>query len=135
MPRAGGVDYEASNDRKDACMSETVTSRLAGFHIHLAVGQIFALGYATSFALLGRATWWIGALLGLLHGAVALSVLIPMLVGVHPRMASNRAGPQSTAVLEPPGLLGLNYGAQTPLVTMAAHVVYGVALGVLLDGS
>jgi hypothetical protein len=110
-------------------------ARLAGFLIHLAVGQIFALGYATSFALLGRATWWIGALLGLLHGAVALSVLIPMLVGVHPRMASNRAGPQSTAVLEPPGLLGLNYGAQTPLVTMAAHVVYGVALGVLLDGS
>ena len=54
-----------------------------------------------------------------------------MLVGVHPRMASNRAGPRSTAVLEPPGLLGLNYGAQTPLVTVAAHLVYGIALGLL----
>jgi hypothetical protein len=48
-------------------------------------------------------------------------------------MASNRAGPESTAVLEPPGLLGLNYGPQTPLVAMAAHLVYGIALGLLLD--
>ena len=56
-----------------------------------------------------------------------------MLVGVHPRMASNRAGPGSTAVLEPPGLVGLNYGAQTPLVALAAHLAYGVALSLLLD--
>jgi hypothetical protein len=48
-------------------------------------------------------------------------------------MASNRAGLKSTAVLEPPGLLGLNYGAQTPLVTFTAHLAYGIALGLLLD--
>ena len=41
-------------------------------------------------------------------------------------------GLESTAVLEPPGLLGLNYGAQTPLVTFTAHVAYGIALGLLL---
>ena len=35
-----------------------------------------------------------------------LTVLVPMLVGVHPRMASERAGPASTAVLEPPGSPG-----------------------------
>lgn len=108
-------------------------ARVAGFFIHLGVGQVFALGYATCFVLLGRATWWLGGLLGVLHGAIALTVLIPMLVGVHPRMASNRAGPESTAVLEPPGLVGLNYGAQTPLVAIAAHFVYGIALGLLLD--
>ena len=33
------------------------------------------------------------ALLGLLHVAVALTVLLPLLPGVHPRMASHRAGP------------------------------------------
>jgi hypothetical protein len=55
-----------------------------------------------------------------------------MLVGVHPRMASERAGPGSTAVLEPPGLLALNYGRQTPLVALAAHLAYGTALGLLL---
>ena len=65
--------------------------------------------------------------------AVALTVILPMLVGVHPRMASNRAGPQSAAVLEPPGLVGLNYGPQTPLVTIAAHIAYGVALGALIS--
>jgi hypothetical protein len=108
-------------------------ARAAGFVIHLVIGQMFALGYAACFALLGQATWWLGGLLGALHGALALTVLIPLLVGIHPHMASNRAGLKSTAVLEPPGLLGLNYGAQTPLVTFTAHLAYGIALGLLLD--
>lgn len=108
-------------------------ARAAGFLIHLAFGQGFALGYAAGFALLDQATWWLGGLLGLLHGAVALMVLVPLLAGIHPRMATHRAGPASTAMLEPPGLLGLNYGAETPLVAAAAHLAYGVALGLLLD--
>ena len=107
-------------------------ARVAGFFIHLAVGQMFALGYAAAFALLGRATWWIGALLGLLHVAVALTVILPLLPGVHPRMASTRAGLATTSVLEPPGLLGLNYGIQTPAVAIVAHVAYGALLGILL---
>jgi hypothetical protein len=64
---------------------------------------------------------------------VALTVLVPLLPGVHPRMASARAGPRSTAALEPPGLLAVNYGIQTPFVTFAAHLAYGCALGVLLN--
>lgn len=107
-------------------------ARVVGFFIHLVAGQVFALGYAATFALLGQATWWIGALLGLLHVAVALTVILPLLPGVHPRMASTRAGPESTAVLEPPGLLGLNYGVQTPAVAVVAHLVYGAVLGLLL---
>jgi hypothetical protein len=108
-------------------------ARVAGFLIHLGIGEAFAFGYAASFALLHRATWWLGGLLGLLHAAVALTVLVPLLAGVHPRMASHRAGPASTAALEPPGLLGLNYGTQTPVVAVAAHLAYGIALGVLLQ--
>lgn len=107
-------------------------ARVAGFVIHLGVGEAFALGYAATFALVGHATWWLGALLGLVHAGVALTILVPLLSGVHPRMASNRAGPASTATLEPPGLLGLNYGGQTPAVAIAAHVAYGIALGLLL---
>ena len=107
-------------------------ARVAGFFIHLGIGQGFAFGYAATFALLDQATWWLGGLLGLLHVAVALTVLVPLLAGVHPRIASDRAGPSSTAALEPPGLLGLNYGPQTPLVAIAAHLAYGVALGLLL---
>ncbi|MGH9264056.1 MAG: hypothetical protein ACRD1D_05135 [Acidimicrobiales bacterium] len=108
-------------------------ARVAGFFIHLAVGQGFALGYAASFAALDRATWGLGGLFGLLHVAVVLTVIVPLLAGVHPRMASDRAGPASTAVLEPPGLLALNYGRRTPLVALVAHLVYGVGLGLLLD--
>ena len=110
-------------------------ARVAGFFIHLAVGQGFALGYAATFAQLDRATWWAGGLLGLLHAAVALAVIVPLLSGVHPRVASQRAGRCSGAVLEPPGLFGLNYGIQTPVVAVLAHVVYGVLLGWLLTGS
>jgi hypothetical protein len=108
-------------------------ARIAGFFIHLTVGQGFALGYAATFALVDRATWWLGGLLGLLHVGVAMTVLLPLLPGVHPRMASHRAGPSSTAVLEPPGLLALNYGIQTPAVAVVAHLVYGVVLGLLLQ--
>jgi hypothetical protein len=110
-------------------------ARVTGFFIHLVNGQCFALGYAAAFAATGEATWWAGALLGLLHGAVALLVIVPLLPGIHPHMASERAGPASGAELEPPGLLALNYGRETPLVTMIAHVAFGVALGVLLDAS
>lgn len=108
-------------------------ARLAGFLVHLGIGQGFALGYAASFALLGTATWWLGAVFGLLHVTVSLTVLVPLLGGIHPRIASERAGPRSTAVLEPPGLLGLNYGPQTPAVAVAAHLAYGIALGLLLS--
>jgi hypothetical protein len=108
-------------------------ARVAGFVIHLAVGEGFALGYAASFALLDTATWWLGALLGLLHVSVALMILVPLLPGVHPRIASGRAGAASTAMLEPPGLLGLNYGIQTPVVAIVAHLAFGVALGLLLS--
>ncbi len=108
-------------------------ARAAGFFIHLVVGQGFALGYTAVFASLHRATWWLGALLGMLHVAIALLALLPLLPGVHPRMASLRAGPSNTAVLEPPGLLALNYGTQTPVVAVVAHVLYGTLLGTLLE--
>ncbi len=107
-------------------------ARVFGFFIHLVNGQGFALGYAAAFAALGRATVWMGALLGLVHAVVALTVIIPLLVGVHPRLASARAGLSTGPVLEPPGLLALNYGRETPVVTTVAHVAYGAARGLLL---
>ena len=108
-------------------------ARVAGFFIHLGVGMGFALGYAATFALVHRATWWLGALLGLLHVAVALMVLLPLLPGVHPRMASHRAGPASRAVLKPPVLLALNSGVKTPAVAIVAPLVYGFVLGLLFQ--
>src|SRR4051812_38738274 len=107
-------------------------ARVTGFLIHLVIGQVFALFYAEGFATLGHSGWWLGCLFGLAHSAVALTVLVPLLPGIHPRMATARAGPSSTAVLEPPGLFALSYGIATPLVAVGAHVVYGGVLGLFL---
>src|SRR6266498_2723940 len=43
-------------------------ARVIGFFVHLLNGQAFALLYAAAFALIGTATWWLGALFGLVHG-------------------------------------------------------------------
>jgi hypothetical protein len=110
-------------------------ARVLGFFVHLFFGQLFALGYALGFAVLDTATWWLGAVFGLFHVALALTAIIPLLPGVHPRIASERAGLESRTVLEPPGLLALNYGRETPLVATLAHVLYGVVLGILLTPS
>ena len=110
-------------------------ARVVGFFVHLINGQGFALLYASAFNTLGEANWWLGALFGALHGFAALTLIVPLLPGIHPRMASERSGPTSHNVLEPPGLFGLNYGRQTALVTLVAHVLYGAFLGVFLSPS
>jgi hypothetical protein len=107
-------------------------ARLVGFLVHVVNGQIFALGYAAAFTILDRATWWLGALFGAWHGVAALVVLVPLAAGVHPRMATGRSGPELVAVLEPPGLLALNYGRETPIVALVAHVTFGAILGTFL---
>jgi hypothetical protein len=108
-------------------------ARVVGFLIHLVNGQVFALVYTSAFALIGTATWWLGALFGVIHGLAALTVIIPLLPGVHPRMASERSGPELHTVLEPPGPFGLNYGRETFLFTLVAHVAYGTLLGAFLN--
>jgi uncharacterized membrane protein YagU involved in acid resistance len=123
LPLVLGTVFVADPDR----------ARMVGFVVHLVFGQVFAAFYAAGFASLDRASWWLGALFGVVHAVVALTVLVPLLPGIHPRMASERAGPDSAAVLEPPGAFALNYGLATPLVTIAAHLVYGAVLGLLLD--
>jgi uncharacterized membrane protein YagU involved in acid resistance len=107
-------------------------ARVAGFVLHLVNGQVFALLYTGAFALIGWASWWLGALFGLAHGLAALTVIIPLLPGVHPRMASERSGPELHTVLEPPGPFGLNYGRETSLFVLGAHVAYGAILGAFI---
>ncbi len=106
-------------------------ARAIGVLAHLAVGQGFALLYAVGFARLGRSGIMLGALFGLVHGVGALTLIVPFLPGVHPRMAAERSGQELTA-LEPPGLFALNFGAATPVLTLVAHVAFGITLGILL---
>lgn len=104
-------------------------AHIAGLVIHLANGQLFALAYTAAFWRIGWASWWLGALFGLVHGLCALVVLVPSLPSLHPRMASERAGPELPRFLEPPGPLALNYGRETPAVTLVAHILFGALLG------
>jgi uncharacterized membrane protein YagU involved in acid resistance len=105
-------------------------ARLYGFFAHLGFGWAFSLIYALIFEAVGTAGWWRGLIIGVLHAFFVLTVLMSLLPGLHPRMASERHGPEAHAMLEPPGFLALNYGARTPIVVIISHALFGVILGI-----
>ena len=104
-------------------------ARLYGFIMHMLNGWLLAVVYALAFETWDRATWWIGAGLGLIHGAFVMSAILPLLPALHPRMAKPYHRFDEPMLLEPPGFMGLNYGRETALITIAAHVAYGAILG------
>lgn len=108
---------------------DVTRARILGMVLHLAIGIVFAFLYGAVFEALAMANWWLGLILGTGHGLVMLMLLLPLLPGLHPRMASEATGPDPTRNLEPPGFLALNYGRRTPLMGMLGHLVYGVILG------
>ncbi len=101
---------------------------LIGYILYAAGGWCFTALYGVLFAALGRQSWWVGAAIGALHGTFLLTALMHVPY-IHPRMASEYDQPRADRALEPPGFLGLNYGRQTPLVTLLGHIVYGAVLG------
>jgi uncharacterized membrane protein YagU involved in acid resistance len=103
-----------------------------GILFHFFNGWGFAFIYAAAFWASGISTWWFGAAIGLVHVLFVLSVGMSILPSVHPRMASEQYGPEPTRQLEPPGFLALNYGKQTPIASIIAHMVYGGILGYFL---
>jgi hypothetical protein len=106
-------------------------AKVWGFVILFANGIVFAIGYGLFFDVIDRSDWWLGAIAGILHGAFVLTVVIPVIPDIHPRMASEDEGPDSTPMLQPPGFLALNYGPQTPIMTLLSHAVYGAILATL----
>ncbi len=119
LPYMLGAIFTPSRDRANAI----------GFGVHLLNGWLFSLGYVAAFQSWGRATWWAGAALGLLQALFVLAVVMRMMPSFHPRMASEHKGPTVTRQLEPPGFLALNYGYQTPVSVVLAHLLYGAILG------
>jgi hypothetical protein len=102
---------------------------LIGIGLHLLNGWLIALLYALIFESLGKASWWIGGILGLGHGFFILLAVLRLLPGFHPRMASEHTGPDPTRALEPPGFLALHYGRWTPITALIGHVAFGIVLG------
>ena len=109
--------------------AERDRAKIVGFGLHLLSGWIFATVYAAAFESWRRATWWLGAGIGLVHAMFVLVAGLPLMPGIHPRMASVTTGPTPTRHLEPPGFMALNYGTQTPLSVIVAHLAYGAILG------
>ncbi len=102
---------------------------LVGLLVHMMNGWAFALLYAAAFESWQAATWWLGAGIGLVHGLFVLMVGMPIVPALHPRMVSEYFGPSPNRQLQPPGFFALNYGRRTPIVALAAHLVYGAILG------
>ena len=104
-------------------------AKIYGVGLHLVNGWIFSFVYVAAFHTAGHFGAWFGAAVGFVHAAFVLVVVLPILPGMHPRMASEVRGPTVVRQLEPPGFLGRNYGIQTPVCVLVAHVVYGAILG------
>ena len=119
IPFILGTMFTADRDR----------AKVIGLVAHLINGWIFALVYALFFENTHRATWWFGALIGVMQGVMVVVAVLPLLPGIHPRMVSDFRGPEPTRLLEPPGFLATNYGRMTPVVTILAHAVYGAIIG------
>jgi len=100
-----------------------------GFVLYSLGGLLFAVFYGLAFDVIGFASWWLGGILGLVHGLFLVTVFLPLLPYIHPRMATEYGGPTAARRLEPPGRFGLNYGRQTPLITVLAQTLFGVILG------
>jgi hypothetical protein len=119
IPFMLGTMFTANRDR----------AKIYGIGLHLVNGWLFSLLYVATFHVTGIATWWVGALIGLTHGLFVLVVGMPVVPGLHPRMASELRGPTVVRQLEPPGFMAMNYGVRTPISVLVAHVVFGGLLG------
>jgi hypothetical protein len=104
-------------------------AKFYGFWAHVVAGLVFSLIYVWIFQSLGEAGWWRGMLIGICHGIFVLVVVMSLLPGLHPRMASEQHGPEAQNLLEPPGFLALHYGVQTPIAILVSHAVFGAILG------
>jgi uncharacterized membrane protein YagU involved in acid resistance len=104
-------------------------AKFIGIFLHFINGWIFSLVYVAAFQAVGRATWWFGALIGVVHAVFILTVALPALPALHPRMANEQYGPTVARQLEPPGFFGLHYGIRTPISVLIAHIIFGMILG------
>lgn len=104
-----------------------------GVLMHMLNGWLFALLYVAAFEAWGAASVVRGAAIGFVHAAFVLGPGMTALPGLHPRMAGEMTDASQVRVLEPPGFLALNYGAQTPITVVLAHLVYGAILGAFYE--
>jgi len=105
-------------------------AKVCGYAVRFLDGLAFAVLYGLCFAAIGRSGWGLGALLGALHALFTATVLVNVLLPViHKRIGTPETAADEIALIEPPGFLMLNYGRNTFLVTLGAHMAYGALVG------
>ena len=104
-------------------------AKVIGFFVHLVNGQLFALLYVAVFDAMHEVSILRGAVMGVVHAAVVLLVVVPLLPSMHPRVATLEQGPTEMRQIEPPGPFALHYGVTTPLMVVVAHALFGAVIG------
>jgi hypothetical protein len=113
-----------------AVTTDRVRAKAIGYALHFVFGLLFALAYYAIFRVIGQSGFLLGAGFGLVHGLFAGTTLVNILLPVvHPRMGTDFDAAGSSPLLEPPGFLLVNYGRQTAIATVIAHVAYGAIVG------
>lgn len=123
MGKAMGMTRMDLLDVLGSTMAEPGSGRAKrlGAIIHHVNGAILAVAWAYGTLLVDvEANWASGAVWGVILTAFAL-LMMSTIGSVHPAI---RRGEQTD-----PGLLATNFGAMTPMGSLAGHVVYGVVLG------
>jgi hypothetical protein len=113
-----------------AFTEDRVRAKAVGYALHFVFGLLFAIAYWAIFVVIDESGVILGAVLGLIHALFVATALVNIVLpAVHPRMGTGFTPAGSAPLLEPPGFLLLNYGRETPLVTVIAHIVYGAIVG------
>jgi hypothetical protein len=113
-----------------AVSEDRVRAKVIGYALHFGFGFVFALAYWAIFAAIGESGAAVGAVLGLVHALFAGTGLVGVLLpAVHPRMGTGFDAAGDAPLLEPPGFMLVNYGRQTQVALIVAHVAYGAIVG------
>ncbi len=152
MAKAGKTEMDLALIEGSMFTDDPTAATAIGMMMHLVVlsgvviGSIYALIFAVFDVDAGN-LWWVGALLGLPHGAIA-GLMMPVLPKVHRRVVSEdsplaqavptSARPGSPVLttqpelrLRPPGLFGKYYGETMPAMVIMVHALYGLTVGLV----
>lgn len=114
-----------------ATLVMTMTMRLANAAgitqmppMELVTGSMISGNPETARGSGSSASWLVGLVIGLVHGAVVGLVFMPLMPAMRPRMSSvssaAAAGHAGEVHLSAPGIFGSHWGAMTPVGLLAA---------------
>jgi uncharacterized membrane protein YagU involved in acid resistance len=90
---------------------------------------MFSLIYVAAFHAFGRATSWFGALVGFVQAIFVLTMLMPILPAMHPRMANEQYGPTSYASWNRRVFSDCIMECELQSRSFVAHMIFGGILG------